>query len=62
MMALRGKQQIAAYVTAPSFTITRKHRNRAEVSFTKAHNMFTYRTKKQNSTKPKPAKSTHLDE
>jgi hypothetical protein len=59
---IRGKQHIDTYVTEPSFTNTRAHRKRAVFSLTKARIIFTNRTKKRNPTKPKSAKSTHLDE
>jgi hypothetical protein len=62
MMAVWGKQHIDTYVTEPTFTNTRAHRKRAEVSLTKARIIFTNRTKKRNPIKPKSAKSTHLDE
>jgi hypothetical protein len=62
MMAIWGKQHIVACATERRFTNTQTHRKRAVVSLIKAHIMFTNRTKKRNSTKPKSAKSTHLDE
>jgi hypothetical protein len=62
MMAIRDKQHIDTYVTESSFTNTRAHRKRAVVSLTKARIIFTNRTKKRNPTKPKSAKSAHLDE
>jgi hypothetical protein len=61
-MAIWGKQDIETYVTERSFTNTRTHHKRAVVSLIKARIIFTNRTKKQNLTKPKSAKSTHLDE
>jgi hypothetical protein len=62
MMAIWGKQHIATYVTEYSFTHNRTHRKRAVVSLTKARIIFIHRTEKRNPTKPKSAKSTHLDE
>jgi hypothetical protein len=53
-MAIREKQHIAAYVTEPSFTSSRKHRKRAVVSSTKARNIFTNRTKKEKSHQSSP--------
>jgi len=62
-MAIWGKQDIVAYATErSSWTNTRTHRKRAVVSSIKARIIFTNRTKKQNPTKPKSAKSTHPDE
>jgi hypothetical protein len=61
MMAKSGKQDIGAYVTEYSFTNNQTHRKRAVVALTKAR-IYTNRTKKRNPTKPKSAKSTHLDE
>ena len=57
-----GAQHIDTYATERSFTNTRTHRKQALVSLTKARIIFTNRTKKRNPTKPKSAKSTHLDE
>jgi hypothetical protein len=62
MMAKLGKQHIGTYATEPSLTNTRTHRTRAVVSLTKARNIFNNRTIKRNPTKPKLAKSNHLDE
>ena len=62
MMAIWGKQHIAANTTEWGFTNIRTHRKRAVVSLTKARIIFTNRTKKQNPTKPKLAKFTRLDE
>jgi hypothetical protein len=62
MMAIWGKQHIATYVKEPSYTNTRTHHKRAEVTLITARIIFTNRTKKRNPTKPKSAKSTHLDE
>jgi hypothetical protein len=47
MMAIPGKQLVGAYVMELSFTNTRKHRKRAVVSLTKAHNNFNNRTKSE---------------
>jgi hypothetical protein len=62
MMAIWGKQDIGAYVMEYSLTNTRTDHKRAVVSLIKAQIIFTNRTKKRNPTKPKPAKSTLLDE
>jgi hypothetical protein len=62
MMAIWGKQDIVTYVTEHNFMNTRTHHKRAVVSLINARIIFTNRTKKKNPTKPKSAKSTHLDE
>jgi hypothetical protein len=62
MMATWGKQDIVTYVTERRITNTWTNRKRAVVSSIKARIIFTNRTKKRNPTRPKSAKSTHLDE
>jgi hypothetical protein len=60
-MAIWGKQHIATCVTEPTFTNTQTQHKRAVVSLIKARIIFPNRTKKRNPTKPKSAKSIHLD-
>jgi hypothetical protein len=62
MMAIRDKQHVGTHAMERSVANTRTHRKRAVVSLTKARIIFTNRTKKRNPTKPKSAKSIHLDE